>query len=84
MFTALGGFNIAIYPNLYNLHNLYAFWGFTTIFLFWTAMIKATRIWRGSNKQGIVFGFLDRGRGLVAVLLVSVGVIIFSLLLPQI
>lgn len=79
MLTALGGFYLATYPNLYNLHILYAFWGFTTIFLFWAAMIKATRIWGGSNKQGIAFGFLDGGRGLVAALFGSVGVIIFSL-----
>lgn len=79
--TALGGFYLTTYPTLYNLHILYGFWGFTTIFLFWAAMIKATRIWGGSNKQGIAFGFLDGGRGLVAALFGSVGVIIFSLLL---
>lgn len=81
--TALGGFYLATYPSLYNLHLLYGFWGFTTIFLFWAAMIKATRIWGGSNKQGIAFGFLDGGRGLVAALFGSVGVIIFSLFITK-
>ncbi|WP_179345137.1 MFS transporter [Winogradskyella ursingii] len=81
--TALGGFYLATYPNLYNLHILYGFWGFTTIFLFWAAMIKATRIWGGSDKQGIAFGFLDGGRGLVAALFGSVGVIIFSLFITK-
>ena len=83
LLTALGGFYLATYPNLYNLHILYGFWGFTTIFLFWAAMIKATRIWGGSNKQGIAFGFLDGGRGLVAALFGSVGVIIFSLFITK-
>jgi len=78
MLTALGGFYLASYPSLANLHVLYGFWGFTTIFLFWAAMIKATRIWGGQSKQGIAFGFLDGGRGLVAALFGSVGVLVFS------
>ena len=81
--TGLGGLYLATYPNLYNLHFLYGFWGFTTIFLFWAAMIKATRIWGGANKQGIAFGFLDGGRGLVAALFGSVGVVIFSLFITK-
>ena len=78
MLTSLGCFCLAIYPALGNLHVLYGFWGFTTIFLFWAAMIKATRIWGGQSKQGIAFGFLDGGRGLVAALFGSVGVLVFS------
>ena len=81
--TALGGFYLSTYPSLFNLHLLYGFWGFTTIFLFWAAMIKATRIWGGSNKQGIAFGFLDGGRGLVAAIFGSVGVLIFSLFITK-
>ncbi|WP_044398168.1 nitrate/nitrite transporter [Lacinutrix sp. Hel_I_90] len=81
--TALGGFYLASYPTLFNLHLLYGFWGFTTIFLFWAAMIKATRIWGGTNKQGIAFGFLDGGRGLVAAIFGSIGVLIFSLFITK-
>ncbi|WP_339625539.1 MFS transporter [uncultured Winogradskyella sp.] len=81
--TGLGGLYLATYPNLINLHVLYGFWGFTTIFLFWAAMIKATRIWGGTNKQGIAFGFLDGGRGLVAALFGSIGVLIFSLFISK-
>ena len=83
MLTACGGFYLATYPSLVNLHILYGFWGFTTIFLFWAAMIKATRIWGGKEKQGIAFGFLDGGRGLVAALFGSVGLIIFSLFITK-
>nr|WP_321225774.1 MFS transporter [uncultured Psychroserpens sp.] len=83
MLTACGGFYLATYPSLVNLHILYGFWGFTTIFLFWAAMIKATRIWGGKEKQGIAFGFLDGGRGLVAALFGSVGVLIFSLFITK-
>lgn len=81
--TGIGGLYLATYPILFNLHILYGFWGFTTIFLFWAAMIKATRIWGGTTKQGIAFGFLDGGRGLVAALFGSVGVLIFSLFIAK-
>jgi len=83
LLTALGGFYLATYPTLENLHLLYGYWGFTTIFLFWAAMIKATRIWGGKSKQGIAFGFLDGGRGLVAAIFGSVGVLIFSLFITK-
>ena len=79
MLTALGGLYFATFPKYEELKILYGYWGFTTIFLFWAAMIKATRIWGGKNKQGIAFGFLDGGRGLVAAAFGSVGVLIFSL-----
>lgn len=79
LLTALGGIYLATYPSLGNLQILYGYWGVTTIFLFWAAMIKATRIWGGTNKQGIAFGFLDGGRGLVAAVFGSVGVLVFSM-----
>lgn len=76
--TALGGLYFATFPEYKYLKWLYGYWGFTTIFLFWAAMIKATRVWGGKTKQGIAFGFLDGGRGLVAAAFGSVGVLIFS------
>lgn len=76
--TALGGLVYASFPDLETLQVLYGYWGFTTIFLFWAPMIKATRVWGGENSQGKAFGFLDGGRGLVGALFGSLGVIIFS------
>ena len=83
MLTGLGGFYLATYPTLVSLRILYGIWGFTTIFLFWAAMIKATRIWGGATKQGIAFGFLDGGRGLVAAIFGSIGVLVFSSFLTK-
>ncbi|EGV44933.1 MFS transporter [Bizionia argentinensis JUB59] len=83
MLTAFGGFYLASYPSLIMLHILYGFWGFTTIFLFWAAMIKATRIWGGNNHQGLAFGFLDGGRGLTAALFGSLGVLLFSVFITS-
>lgn len=77
--TGLGGLVFASYPNLNTLYILYGYWGFTTIFLFWAPMIKATRIWGGSNSQGRAFGLLDGGRGLTGALFGVLGVVIFSL-----
>lgn len=81
--TSLGGFYLSTFPSYTNMIVLYGFWGFTTIFLFWAAMIKATRIWGGKNNQGMAFGFLDGGRGLVAALFGTAGVFIFSLFLNE-
>lgn len=77
--TALGGFVYATFPSYSVLKILYGYWGFTTIFLFWAPMIKATRVWGGSNSQGKAFGFLDGGRGLVGALFGVMGVLVFSL-----
>ena len=76
--TALGGLVMATFPSFFVLQILYAYWGITTIFLFWGAMIKATRLWGGDKNQGTAFGFLDAGRGVIAALIGSIGVFIFS------
>ncbi|MAU26986.1 MAG: MFS transporter [Muricauda sp.] len=77
--TALGGLLFAAYPTFGTLQVLYGYWGFTTIFLFWAPMIKATRVWGGDTSQGKAFGFLDGGRGLTGALFGLLGVLIFSL-----
>ncbi|RNC89720.1 MAG: MFS transporter [Allomuricauda sp.] len=81
--TAIGGFVYAQYPSLSILQVLYGWWGFTTIFLFWAPMIKATRVWGGSDSQGKAFGFLDGGRGLTGALFGLLGVVIFSFFLSE-
>ena len=82
-FTALGGLLLATYPSYFMLQLLWGYWGFTTVFLFWGAMIKATRVWGGSKSQGEAFGLLDGGRGLVAASMGTLGVLIFSLFLTN-
>jgi len=77
--TALGGLVYATFPGYTVLKIIYGYWGFTTIFLFWPSLIKATRVWGGSDSQGKAFGFLDGGRGLVGALFGTLGVITFSL-----
>jgi MFS family permease len=76
--TALGGLLMALVPTSQFLIGLYAYWGFTTIFLFWAAMIRATREWGGDNFQGRAFGYLEGGRGLAAALIGTLVLVIFS------
>lgn len=81
--TAIGGLVYSTFPSYTVLKILYGYWGFTTIFLFWAPMIKATRVWGGPNSQGKAFGFLDGGRGLVGALFGAMGVLIFSLFITS-
>ena len=41
--TALGGIYLATIPSQIGLSLLFGYWGITTILLFWSAMIRATR-----------------------------------------
>lgn len=81
--TAAGGLVYATFPGYDVLKIIYGYWGFTTIFLFWPSLIKATRVWGGSSSQGKAFGFLDGGRGLVGALFGTLGVITFSLFITS-
>lgn len=76
--TSGGGFVMAFIPTSGTMKALYAFWGFTTICLFWAAMIRATREWGGADYQGRAFGWLEGGRGAVAALLGTGAFLLFS------
>ena len=76
--TSGGGLMMAAVPTNRLMVLLYAFWGFTTICLFWAAMIRATREWGGTAFQGRAFGWLEGGRGGVAAMLATFAFILFS------
>lgn len=79
--TALGGVVLRTIPSIKYLWWIYAFWGGSTILLFWSAMLRYVRIWGGRYRQGSAYGLLDAGRGLVAALLSSLSIFLFSLFL---
>jgi sugar phosphate permease len=81
--TSLGGILLAQSPSLATLKTLYAYWGFTTIALFWAALIRVTRQWGGKLAQGSAFGLLDGGRGLLTAVTGSFVVALYAFLLPQ-
>lgn len=76
--TAAGAVYMGTFPSFAGLYWLYAFWGASTVLLFWSPLIRATREWGGSKTQGRAFGVLDAGRGLAAALVASVASAIFN------
>ena len=80
--TALGGVYMASIPSATGMKVLYAYFGLTTIFLFWGALIRATRNWGGRESQGTAFGILEGGRGLVAATAAFAGVALLAVYLP--
>ena len=81
--TGLGGVVLAGIPSVPIMNLLWAVWGLTTILLFWAALLRATREWGGVSGQGKAYGFLDGGRGLLAAVIASVTVLVFSAMLPS-
>ncbi|MEO0323064.1 MAG: MFS transporter [Myxococcota bacterium] len=76
--TALGGGILAAGPSLAGAYGLFTLWALSTIFLFWAALIKATRLEGGAGAQGRAFGVLDGGRGLLAALAATAGLGLFA------
>lgn len=83
IFTSLGGLIMMTYPSYLIMQLLFAYWGFTTVFIFWAPMLKATRAIGGVKMQGKTFSFLDGGRGIVASSIGLIGVLIFSILITE-
>lgn len=76
--TSGGGLIMATTPPDKAMFVLYGFWGFTTICLFWAAMIRATREWGGKDYQGRAFGWLEGGRGAAAAVLATLAFFLFK------
>ena len=80
--TAFGGIYMATIPSGGRMALLYGYWGITTIFMFWAAMIKSAREWGGGLSQGKAFGILDGGRGFTAACFAFIGIAVLALYLP--
>ena len=80
--TGLGGVVLATIPSTEVMNLLWGVWGATTILLFWSAMLRATREWGGDQAQGRAYGLLDGGRGLMGALIASATVVLFAIMLP--
>ncbi|MCZ6619763.1 MAG: MFS transporter [Gammaproteobacteria bacterium] len=66
--TGVAGLYFATFPGYQMSLAIHAFWGVSITFLFWGAMIRATRSWAPPEEQGRAFGILETGRGLGEVL----------------
>jgi len=81
--TAAGGLVMMAIPSSSTLAILYGYWGITTIALFWSPLIRATREWGLDFSQSRAFGLLEGGRGALAAVMASIMVILFAALLPE-
>jgi sugar phosphate permease len=81
--TGLGGFYMATIPGPMQMALLYGFWGITTIFMLWGAMLRATREWGGESSQGAASGILESGRGLTAAVVTSIAAVAFAIWMPE-
>lgn len=77
--TGLGGFIHLLPLSFYSLVVLYAFWGFSSLFAFWPACVKAVRMLSDSDGQGKAFGIFEGGRGVAAAIAASIAVILFKI-----
>lgn len=77
--TAIGGLFLAVEPSLMSLKLVYGFWGFSTIFLFWAALMKSTRLLVQPENEAKAFGWVEGGRGLSSALWAGLAVALFSL-----
>lgn len=80
--TAGGGIAFLETPNRVLLCCIYAYFGITTILLFWSSMLKVTHDLGGAKQQGTAFGLLDAGRGLFAAVIATALTLLFGQLLP--
>lgn len=65
--SGLAGLYFATFPSYTMCIAIHAFWGISITFVFWAALIKATRNWAPSHEQGKAFGILESGRGIAEV-----------------
>lgn len=81
--TALGGVILVMFPNYETLKYVYAYWGFSTIFLCWAPIIKLTRIWGEDKSQIKAFSYFDAGRGILGTIFSYLGIYTLSLYLTK-
>ena len=78
--TGIAGFYFATFPSYSISLAIHIFWGMTTQLTFWSAMIKATRNWAPTNRQGRAFGILEGGRGVTEAAASSIMLAVFAML----
>jgi MFS family permease len=81
--TAIGGFWKNLFPSIFTLKILYAFWEVSTVLLFWASLIKAIRKRRNKHSQGLSFGLLDGGIGFFSASIALFGAFILTYFFPE-
>lgn len=78
--TGLTGLYTATIPDSSQLTIIFLIWGISTVFTFWSALIKAISLLSRPDEKAKVFGLLDGGRGVIEAILATLGLTVFSLL----
>lgn len=63
--TGLGGFYLSTWPSFGGAKLLFAFWGITSVFTFWSTLLKATSMLGDKEEQGKLFALAEGGRGII-------------------
>ncbi|NIZ18929.1 MFS transporter [Entomospira culicis] len=75
--TGLLGIWLATLPGYTIVRIIFIGFGFSAVFTFWSALMKAVKMLTTPQTEGKFFGILDGGRGLVEALLATLAVAIF-------
>lgn len=76
--TGLTGFYFATLPSYEMCLLIHGLWGVTTIFTYWSALLKVTRTLGNDEEQGRLFGLLEGGRGIMSAIGAYVVMAIFA------
>lgn len=76
--TGIGGIGMLLSPDAKFLIVLYFYFGVSTTFLLWGALIKLTHLNGGKSKRASAMGLLDSGRGLFAAIMSSLMLFVIS------
>ena len=76
--TGAMGLWFAQIPSYTNVIIIYIFWGFFSVFTFWSAHLKLVKLLSRSGEEGRFFGMWDGGRGVVEAVLAMFALFIFS------
>ncbi len=78
--TGITGLYLATIPPSNQLFVIFLIWGISTVFTFWSALIKGVTLLAKPEEQAKAFGLLDGIRGLIEALLATLALAIFGII----
>lgn len=79
----LAGLWFAQIPGYSTVMIIYLIWGIFSVFTFWSAHMKMVKLLAQKEEEGLFFGILDGGRGLVEAILATIALFIFARLVDS-
>lgn len=76
--SGLAGLLHLMNPSYGMLLVIYMLWGFTSLFAFWPALLKALRGMANEHEQSKAYGFMEGGRGIVNAVHLAITLAIFN------